>query len=68
MLSAEQQLDPYALDFEGVATRGSRGTPSPLEKLLTQTSGGTRGFSGEVPTNWSIGMMTVHSAPSAPSN
>ena len=68
MLSAEQQLDPYALNFEGVATRGSRGVPSPLEKLLNQTSGGTRGFSGEVPTNWSIGMMTVHSAPSAPSN
>jgi len=64
MLSTEQPLaDPYVLNFEGVATRGSRGVSSPLEKLLNQTSGGTRGFSGEVPTNWGIGLMTVHSAP-----
>ena len=66
MLSTEQPLaDPYVLNFEGVATRGSRGVSSPLEKLLNQTSGGTRGFSGEVPTNWGIGLMTVHSAPTA---
>ena len=64
MLSTEQPLaDPYVLNFEGVATRGSRGVSSPLEKLFNQTSGGTRGFSGEVPTNWGIGLMTVHSAP-----
>ncbi len=64
MLSTEQPLaDPYVLNFEGVAARASRGVSSPLEKLLNQTSGGTRGFSGEVPTNWGIGLMTVHSAP-----
>ncbi len=64
LLSTAQPLpDPYALNFEGVATRGARGVESPLEKLLTQTSGGTRGFSGEVPTNWGIGLTTVHSAP-----
>jgi hypothetical protein len=64
LLSTAQPLpDPYALNFEGVATRGARGMGSPLEQLLTQTSGGTRGFSGEVPTNWGIGLTTVHSAP-----
>jgi hypothetical protein len=69
MLSTEQPLaDPYVLNFEGVATRGSRGVSSPLEKLLNQTSGGTRGFSGEVPTNWGIGLTTVHSAPTAATN
>ncbi len=53
MLSTEQPLaDPYVLNFEGVATRGlPAGVPSPLEKLFNQTSGGTRGFSGEVPMN-----------------
>ena len=69
LLSTEQPLaDPYVLNFEGVAARGTRGVASPLEKLLNQTSGGTRGFSGEVPTNWSIGLMTVHSVPSNASN
>ena len=64
LLSTAQPLpDPYALNFEGVASRGTRGVTSPLENLLNQTSGGTRGFSGEVPTNWGIGIMTVHSAP-----
>jgi len=69
MLSTEQPLaDPYVLNFEGVASRATRGVASPLEKLLNQTSGGTRGFSGEVPTNWGIGLMTVHSAPQSTTN
>ena len=69
LLSTEQPLaDPYVLNFEGVASRGTRGVASPLEKLLNQTSGGTRGFSGEVPTNWSIGLITVHSVPKSESN
>jgi len=64
LLSTAQPLpDPYALNFEGVASRGTRGVASPLEKLLNQASGGTRGFSGEAPTNWGIGLMTVHSVP-----
>ena len=42
LLSTAQPLsDPYALNFEGVAARGTRGAESPLEKLLNQTSGGT---------------------------
>jgi hypothetical protein len=64
LLSTAQPLsDPYMLNFEGVASRGARGAASPLEKLLGQTSGGTRGFSGDVPTNWGIGLMTLESIP-----
>jgi len=64
LLSTEQPLaDPYVLNFEGVASRGALAATSPLERLLSQTSAGTRGFSGEVPSNWGIGITTVHSAP-----
>jgi len=65
MLATDQPLsDPFALNFEGVGTRGAtRGTSSPLEKLLNQASAGTRGPVPEVPTNWSIETTTVHSAP-----
>jgi hypothetical protein len=64
LLSTAQPLpDPYALNFEGVATRGARGLDSPLEKLLANTSNGTRGFSGEVPTNWGIALITMRSVP-----
>jgi hypothetical protein len=64
LLSTSQPLpDPYMLNFEGVASRGTRGSGSPLERLLNQTSGGTRGFSGEIPTNWGIGLITIRSSP-----
>ena len=64
LLSTEQPLpDPFALNFEGVATRGTRGATSPLEKLLSDTSGGTRGINEPEPTNWGISLSTVHSAP-----
>ena len=64
LLSTAQPLpDPYALNFEGVASRGTRGSGSPLERLLEQASGGTRGFSGEVPTTWGIGLITIRSVP-----
>jgi hypothetical protein len=64
LLSTEQPLpDPFALNFDGVASRGTRGATSPLEKLLSQTSGGTRGISEPEPTNWGISLSTVHSAP-----
>ena len=64
LLSTEQPLaDPYVLNFEGIAKRGERAAASPLEQLLSQTSAGTRGFSGEVPSNWGIGITTVHSTP-----
>ncbi len=64
LLSTAQPLpDPSALNFEGVATRGARGMDSPLEKLLADTSKGTRGLSGEVPTNWGIALTTMRSVP-----
>ena len=62
LLSTAQPLaDPYALNFEGVAGRGMRGIESPLQRLLENTSRGTRGFSGEVPSNWGIGLTTIRS-------
>jgi hypothetical protein len=64
LLSTEQPLpDPFALNFEGVATRGARGASSPLGRLLSDTSGGTRGVHEPEPTNWGISLSTVHSAP-----
>lgn len=64
LLSTAQPLpDPYVLNFEGVATRGAEGRQSPLEELLGDTSAGTRGFSGEIPTNWGIGLITMRSVP-----
>jgi hypothetical protein len=64
LLSTAQPLpDPYVLNFEGVASRGTRGMESPLQRLLNETSGGTRGFSGELPTNWGIGLITMRSVP-----
>jgi len=66
LLSTAQPLEASELNFEGVASRsGTRGVTqsSPLQKLLNQASGGTRGFSGEVPTNWGIGLISVHSQP-----
>jgi hypothetical protein len=64
LLSTAQPLpDPYALNFEGVASRGTRGTESPLQKLLTDTSGGTRGPQTEIPTNWGLDLMTLRSVP-----
>jgi hypothetical protein len=64
LLSTAQPLpDPYVLNFEGVTARGSRSADSPLARLLANTSGGTRGFSGEVPTNWGIALTTMRSVP-----
>jgi hypothetical protein len=69
LLSTAQPLpDPYALNFEGVASRGTRGMESPLQMLLSNTSGGTRGFSGEVPTNWGISLTTIRSIPKDTTN
>jgi hypothetical protein len=67
LLSTEQPLpDPFVLNFDGVASRGARGAASPLEKLLGNASGGTRGISEPEPTNWGISLSTVHSAPKTP--
>jgi hypothetical protein len=67
MLSTAQPLpDPYALEFEGVATRGDAAGGSPLAKLLTNASRGTRGASGPVPTDWGIDLLTLHSVAKEP--
>ena len=64
MLSTAQPLpDPYALEFEGVATRGGASDPSPLGRLLTNTSRATRGVPGPVPTDWGIDLTTLRSVP-----
>ena len=64
MLSTQEPLpDPYVLNFEGVATRGARGADSPLQKLLAKPAAGLVGIGGEVPTNWGIGVTTLHSIP-----
>jgi hypothetical protein len=61
--TAEPLPDPYALNFEGAASRGSMGAGSPLARLLTGASTGTRGLSEEVPTNWGIALTTLRSVP-----
>jgi hypothetical protein len=64
MLSTEQPLpDPYALEFEGVATRGTPASGSPLDQLLNNTSRGMRGAPAPVPTNWGLDLLMLHSVP-----
>lgn len=63
MLSTAQPLpDPYALEFEGVATRGGV-DPSPLDRLLTDTSRGMRGEPAAIPTDWGLDLTTLRSVP-----
>lgn len=65
MISTSEPLsDPYMLNFKGVTTRGGIGPQSPLEKLLSNASSGTRGFDlGEVPTNWAVSITGLQSVP-----
>lgn len=66
LLSTAQPLsDPYILNFEGVAKTRGGGPQSPLDQLLSNTSSGTRGNPGQVPTSWSIGLTTIRSIPQA---
>jgi hypothetical protein len=67
MISTNEPLsDPYSLNFKGVATRGGVGPQSPLERLLSNASSGTRGFDlGEVPTDWAVSMTGLQSVPAA---
>jgi hypothetical protein len=68
MLSTAQPLpDPSVLNFDGVATRGARGADTPLQKLLANTSSGSRGFAEPVPTNWGIDLTRIRSIPPAAS-
>jgi hypothetical protein len=64
LLSTAQPLpDPSALNFEGVASRGARGADTPLQKLLTSASSGSRGFAEPVPTDWGIDLTRIRSIP-----
>lgn len=66
LISTQEPLpDPYALNFEGVSQRGAatRGLSTPLEQLLSNTSGGTRGPLPEMPTNWDVEAITLQSVP-----
>jgi hypothetical protein len=66
LLSTAQPLpDPSVLNFEGVARGATRGARTPLEELLSNASGGTRGIGAEVevPTNWGIETQSLRSVP-----
>ena len=68
LLSTAQPLpDPSVLNFEGVARGAARGAKTPLEQLLSSTSGGSRGLGAEVevPTNWGIEIQPLRSVPAA---
>jgi len=63
--TSEPLSDPYSLNFKGVASRGGISRPqSPLERLLSNTSSGTRGLDlQEVPTDWSVSISGLKSEP-----
>lgn len=64
MLSTAQPLpDPSALNFDGVATRGTRGIDTPLQRLLNNASSSTRGLGEALPTDWGITVTKLHSIP-----
>jgi hypothetical protein len=66
LLSTAQPLpDPSVLNFEGVARGATRGAKSPLQELLSNASGGSRGLGAEVevPTNWGIQTTSLRSVP-----
>jgi hypothetical protein len=67
LLSTSTQLsNPDALNFEGVVRGGAGGASSPLENLLGSTSAGTRGSMVEMPTDWGIEYLQMHSQPAQP--
>ena len=62
--TSEPLSDPYSLNFKGVATRGIGQPQSPLERLLSSASSGTRGLVlQEVPTNWAVSINGLESVP-----
>jgi hypothetical protein len=62
--TSEPLSDPYSLNFKGVATRGVTQPQSPLERLLSSASSGTRGLDlQEVPTNWAVSISGLQSVP-----
>jgi hypothetical protein len=60
--------NPDALSFESVVRGGERGVSSPLETLLGSTSAGTRGFAAQVPTDWGVEYLQLHSQPKKPAD
>jgi hypothetical protein len=68
LLTTAQPLpDTSVLDFEGVRA-ASRGGQTPFEKLLSNTSSGTRGgkLDADIPTDWGIQIMPLRSIPGSP--
>jgi hypothetical protein len=64
LLTTSTELsNPDALNFEGVVRGGERGVSSPLESLLGSTSGGTRGNLVQMPTDWGVEYLQMHSQP-----
>ena len=66
LISTQEPLpDAYLLNFEGVGTRNglTRGEYNPLQQLLSSASRGTRGAIPDIPTNWSIDVIPLLSAP-----
>jgi hypothetical protein len=55
--------DPDVLNFEGVVRAGQRGFSPPLETLLGSTSAGTHGSMAEMPTDWGVEYLQLHSQP-----
>jgi Caspase domain len=69
LLTTSTQLsDPGVLNFEGVVRGGERGVSSPLESLLGSTSAGTRGNLVQMPTDWGVEYLQLHSQPQKPTD
>jgi hypothetical protein len=60
--------NPDGLSLESVVRGGERGISSPLETLLGSTSAGTRGNAAEVPTDWGVEYLQLHSQPKKPAD
>jgi hypothetical protein len=66
LISTQEPLpDPTALNFEGVGTRNAltRGEYNALQQLLSSASSGTRGAIPDIPSNWSVEVVPLLSAP-----
>jgi Caspase domain len=64
LLTTSTELsNPDVLNFEGVVRGGERGVSSPLENLLGSTSSGTRGNLVQMPTDWGVEYLQMHSQP-----
>jgi len=63
LTTSDQLADPSVLNFQSATTRGSRGSPSPLEDLLGSASAGMRGMDRPIPSDWSLQTLEIHSVP-----